>query len=256
MVDVHRYHQIAESSHRIMNPLSLDRLMLVGEICQLHEGLGILDLACGKGEMLCQFAERFGTSGVGIDLFPPVVDDARRRASELGVSDRLEFLNGDASAPSGVGDFDVVSCLGASWIGGGLAGTLQIMKDHVEEGGWLLVGEVYWARPPSAELASRYGEQFADLAGTLDVFESVGVDLVEMVLSNLDDWDRYSASQWLNVSDWLLANPDHEEAAEVRAVRDESRRNYLAEERGTLGWGVFLGRAPTVPTGSVRALVR
>lgn len=245
MVDVHRYHQISESSHRIMNPLALDRLMLVGEICKLREGMRILDLACGKGEMLCQFARRFGTSGVGIDVFPPVLEDARRRAGELRVGEQVEFVQGDAATPpSGIGSFDVVSCLGASWIGGGLAGTLEIMKDHVGAGRWLLVGDVYWARPPSVALENRYGQTFADLEGTLDLFEAARVDLVEMVITNLDDWDRYAASQWLNVSDWLLANPDHEDAARLRALRDESRRNYLAEERGTIGWGVFVGRLP------------
>ena len=245
MVDVHRYHQISESSHRIMNPLALDRLMLVGEICKLREGVRILDLACGKGEMLCQFARRFGTSGVGIDVFSPVLEDARRRAGELRVGKQVEFVQGDASTPpSEIGSFDVVSCLGASWIGGGLTGTLEIMKDHVEAGGWLLVGDVYWARPPSVALENRYGQTFADLEGTLDLFEAARVDLVEMVITNLDDWDRYEASQWLNVSDWLLANPDHEDAAHLRALRGESRRNYLAEERGTIGWGVFVGRLP------------
>ena len=137
-----------------------------------------------------------------------------------------------------LGRFGVVSCLGASWIGGDLAGTLQTMLRHAEPRAWLPVGEVYRALPPSAELAARYEQSFADLAGTLDVFGSAGVDLVEMVLTNDDDWDRYAASQWLNVANWLDNNPDHPDAATVRAERDDSRRRYLADERGTLGWGV------------------
>ncbi|HEV8063665.1 MAG TPA: hypothetical protein VGP46_02480, partial [Acidimicrobiales bacterium] len=123
-----------------------------------------------------------------------------------------------------------------------LAGTLELMKQYVRPGGWLLVGEVYWARAPSEELVTRYGQEFADLAGTLDVFEAAGVDLVEMVLTSDHDWDRYAASQWLNVADWLLAHPDDPDAADVRAERDESRRRYLSEERDTLRWGIFVGR--------------
>jgi ubiquinone/menaquinone biosynthesis C-methylase UbiE len=65
MIDVHQYHRISESTHRIMNPLTPERLMLVGEICRLGSGSRILDLACGKGEMLCLFAARFGASGWG-----------------------------------------------------------------------------------------------------------------------------------------------------------------------------------------------
>ncbi|MGO9333229.1 MAG: SAM-dependent methyltransferase [Acidimicrobiales bacterium] len=243
MIDVHQYHRISESTHRIMNPLAPDRLTLVGEICRYGSGSRILDLACGKGELLCQFAARSGAKGVGIDIYPPLLADARVRATELGVADRVEFLEGNAATPLDLGHFGVVSCLGASWIGGGLDGTLQIMLSYAERRAWLLVGEIYWARPPSDELATRYGQRFADLAGTLDVFETAGVDLVEMVLANDDDWDRYAASQWLNVANWLDADPDHPDAPAIRAERDESRRRYLTDERGTLGWGVFVGRS-------------
>lgn len=243
MVDVHRYHQISESTHRIMNPLAPERMMLLGEICRLGPQSRVLDLACGKGEMLCRFAARFGSSGAGIDIFPPLLAEARARAAELGVSHLVELVEGDASKPMSFGRFRVVSCIGATWIGGDLAGTLEIMKRHVEPGGWLLVGEVYWARPPSPELEARYGQPFADLVGTLDVFEAAGLDLLEMVLASDDDWGRYAASQWLNVADWLAANPKDPDASAVRATRDESRRQYLAEERGTLGWGVFVARS-------------
>ena len=243
MIDVHQYHGISEATHRIMNPLTLENLMLVGEICRLGPGSRALDLACGKGEMLCQYAARLGVTGVGVDIYPPVIADARSRAIELRVADRVEFVEGDASKSLDVGQFDVVSCLGASWIGGGLAGTLQIMLRHAAPRAWLLVGDVYWARPPSTELATRYEQVFADLAGTFEIFEMAGVDLVEMVLTNSDDWDRYAASQWLNVANWLDANPDHPDAAAVRSERDESRRRYVTDERGTVGWGVFVGRA-------------
>lgn len=242
MVDVHEYHRISESTHRVMNPLTIERLVLLGGICRLGAGSHVLDLACGKGEMLCQFAARLGVTGVGIDIYPPVIADARARAVELGVADRVRLMEGDAAEPLDLGPFDVVSCLGASWIGGGLGGTLQIMLRHAGPHAWLLVGDVYWARPPSTELATRYGQEFTDLAGTLDIFEDAGLDLVEMSLTGNSDWDRYAASQWLNVADWLDAHPDHPDAAAVRAERDQSRRRYLTDERGTVGWGVFVLR--------------
>jgi SAM-dependent methyltransferase len=244
MVDVHRYHWISESTHRILNPLSFERMMLLGEICRLAPPTRMLDLACGKGEMLCQFAAGFGVSGVGVDIYPPVLAAARERAVELGVGERVELVEGDAGQPLDLGRFGVVACIGATWIGGALAGTLEIMKRHTEPGAFVLVGDVYWARPPSPELAARYGQEFADLAGTLDIFEAAGLDLVEMVLATDADWDRYAASQWLNVAEWLDANPDDPDAGAVRAERDESRRRYLAEGRGTLGWGVFVARSP------------
>jgi hypothetical protein len=56
VVDVHRYHEISEVDHRILNPLALDQLVAIGDICGLRVGHRHLDLASGAGEMLCQYA--------------------------------------------------------------------------------------------------------------------------------------------------------------------------------------------------------
>ena len=41
-----RFHEIAETYHRILNPFTEDQLILLGEICRLHSGMKQLDLAC------------------------------------------------------------------------------------------------------------------------------------------------------------------------------------------------------------------
>lgn len=249
MVDALHFHEISESTHWMMNPMSLDKAELLGGICRVGPKDVVLDLACGKGAFLTRLAERFGASGVGVDIHPPFLEVARRRATEHGVAGRLRFVEGDAGDPACAdGRYGVVSCLGATWIGGGLTGTLRHMQRWLLDGGWLLVGEPYWSRDASAASRSRHvggdeGEGFADLAGTLKRFEALDLDLVEMLLSSPEEWDRYSASQWLNVSDWLAGHPDDPDAAEVRRIRDESRRGYLAEDRDCLGWGVFVLRA-------------
>lgn len=253
-VSVVQYHEISESSHLIMNPFSSEKLHLLGEICGLSAGTRILDLACGKGELVCAFARDFGTTGVGVDLHPPFVAGARARADELGVTDLVEIVEGDAGDPALLATldppFDVVACIGATWIGGGPSGTFDLMRRQLGQAhgwrdGWMLVGEAYWMSDPPEGTRRRHdtGEGFADLAGTLDRFEAAGLSLLEMALADFDDWDRYAASQWLNVERWLSENPDHPDAAEVRALRDERRRDYLAEDRGRLGWGVFVLRA-------------
>lgn len=246
MVDAAQYHEISESSHRIMNPFSAEKVRLLGDICQLGPASRVLDLACGKGEMLCMFASERGAGGLGIDKHPPFVAAARARAEQLGVAGAVTFLEGDAAnPPDDEQPSGIVSCLGATWIGGGLIGTLELMRRRVTPGGWLLVGEVYWAEAAPTAIREKYGvaDEFKDLAGTLDRFEAAGTDLVEMVLASHDDWDRYTASQWLNVGAWLTANPGHPDAGEMTRLRDDSRRDYLAHERRCLGWGVFVLRA-------------
>lgn len=241
-----RFHEIAEATHRILNPFTDDKLMLLGEICRLTAGQRQLDLACGKGEMLCRWAERFETVGLGIDKSEVFLTAAQKRAGELGVSDRVRFVQGDAGQPSSDGAlYDVVSCIGATWIGGGVEGTVALMRPSLRKGGLLLIGEPYWIAEPPPEAYAPMGIQpseFTSLVGSADRLAAAGVELIEMVLADQDSWDRYVAAQWWTVDAWLRANPDDPEAPEIRTIFESSRRWHLEYGRQYLGWGVFVGR--------------
>ncbi|MFC4036061.1 SAM-dependent methyltransferase [Streptomyces polygonati] len=242
-----RHHEIAQSDHRILNPFTEEQLMLLGRICRLREGQRQLDLACGKGEMLTRWAELYGIGGVGVDLSRVFLAAARDRATELGVADRVSFEHGNAAAYQAErGAFDVVSCVGASWIGQGLAGTVELLRPAMRPEGLMLIGEPYWTEPPPEEALEEMGagpDDFTSLPGTLDRIEAAGMELVEMVLADGDSWDRYAAGQWFTISDWLRAAPDdHPDAADMREFLEHARRTHLTWTRRYMGWGVFVLR--------------
>jgi SAM-dependent methyltransferase len=243
-----RFHEISESRHRILNPFSAEKLRLLGEICIGERSTHMLDLCCGKAEMLCTWAVNHGVSGIGVDISEVFLTAARERAEDLEVSDRVTLVHADAAKYVVESDeqFDIVSCIGATWIGGGLVGTLELMRPRAKPGGLVVVGEPYWIDPLPAELSvTRFADgEFESLAATLDRLESAGFDLVEMVLASPDDWDRYVATQWMTVDTWLTANPDDPDAAAIRAWIREGQRRYLSVEHRYLGWGVFVLRAP------------
>ncbi|MEU4405694.1 methyltransferase domain-containing protein [Streptosporangium sp. NPDC023963] len=241
-----RFHEIAEGGHRILNPFTHDKLMLLGEVARLRPGARLLDLCCGKAEMLCQWSLGHGIKGVGVDISDVFLDAARARAEELGVADRVRLEKGDAGAyRAQAGAFDVVSCLGATWIGGGLEGTVKLMLPALKDDGILLVGEPYWSSEPPAGAYESLGfgpDDFTSLAGTFDRFEAAGVEVLEMVLADQDSWDRYMASQWWTLSDWLRDNPEDPDAGGVRDFLERSRRSHVEYGRRYLGWGVFVAR--------------
>lgn len=241
-----REHEIAEAGHRILNPLVEAHLRLLGEVASVGAGARVLDLACGKGEMLCRWAEWFGSGGVGVDLSQVFLDAARARAAELGVNARLEWVAVDAAkyVPER-GTFDVASCLGATWIGDGIVGTIELLRSAISPGGRILVGEPFWREPPPAEAMTALGfspDDYLSLGGTLDRLEEAGVELVELVMADEASWDRYEASQWRTVTDWLAANPADQDREAMRRFRDTGRRTYLEWGRRYLGWGVFVTR--------------
>ncbi len=239
-----RFHEISEGNHRILNPFRQSDLMLLGEVCRLQPHMRQLDLACGKGEMLCQWSLEWGIQGVGVDISKVFLKAARHRAVELNVQHRLTFIEADAGKFSTQGEqFDVVSCIGATWIGEGLAGTVKLMLPSLKPGGLLLIGEPYWNETPPEEAytSSNIGkDDFTTLIGTLDRLEATGLKLVEMVHSTPHSWDRYIAAQWWTVDTWLQNNPLDPDAEPLREWVTASKRDYLEYSRRYLGWGVFV----------------
>ena len=245
-MDVLRQHEIAEAGHRILNPFTEEKLELLGQLCRWRRDMRLLDLCSGKGEMLCTWAHRHGIRGLGVDISEVFVPAARDRAAHLGVADRVEFLRADASTfGAEPGSFDAVACIGATWIGGGLGGTIGLMRPALIRGGLLLIGEPFWREPPpegAHEALSLGPGEFVSLPATLDRFAGAGAELVEMVLADEDAWDRYAAAQWWTVAGWLDENPGHPDAAAMRGYLDRSRYAHLAYGRRYLGWGVFVLR--------------
>ncbi|TDC86049.1 class I SAM-dependent methyltransferase [Nonomuraea deserti] len=245
-----RFHEIAESNHRTLNPLTDEKLDLLGRICSIAPGSRQLDLACGKGELLSRWAADYGVQGVGVDISKVFLEAARARADELGVADQVNLVEADAATYEDSPDsFDIVSCIGATWIGDGLQGTLSLMRRHLRPNGIALVGECYWITPPPQEAYEVLGiadGAFTSLAGTAARFEDSGFELLEMVLADQDGWDRYVASQWWTISDWLRENPDDSDAPAMRDFLANARRSHLEYGRQYLGWGVFVAR-PQLP---------
>lgn len=243
-MDIPRIFTIRESSHRIHNPFTPVKLAILGQALRLTPGAVALDLASGSGEMLCTWARDHGISGAGVDLSAVFTERARSRASELGVTDRVSFIHGDAAGYVADEPVDLAACVGATWIGDGVAGTVDLLRRSLRAGGLMLIGEPYWRKePPDQDTVegchARDKEDFRTLPELIEQFGALDCDVVEMVLADQDSWDRYQAAQWLNLRRWLDHNADDELAGEAQAELATGPARYARYTREYLGWGVF-----------------
>jgi len=243
-MDIPRIFNITESAHRIHNPFTPEKLATLGAALRLETGTPVLDLGSGSGEMLCTWARDYGVTGTGIDMSQLFTEQAKMRAEQLGVADKVKFIHGDAAGYVCDEKVGVAACLGATWIGGGVLGTIELLAQSLRSGGIILIGEPYWRQLPPTEdivkgcLAHSISEFFI-LPELLASFDHIGYDAVEMVLSDQDGWDRYEAAKWLTMRRWLEANPGDELAKEVRTQLTSEPERYVAYTREYLGWGVF-----------------
>ena len=243
-MDIPRIFNITESAHRIHNPFTTEKLATLGAALRLKPGARVLYLGSGSGEMLCTWARDYGIFGTGIDMSKLFTEQAKLRAKELGVADRVNFIHGDATGYVIDEKVDVAACVGATWIGGGVAGTIELLTRSLRVGGIILIGEPYWRKLPPTEdiakgcLATSISE-FLLLPELIASFGHLGYDVVEMVLADQDSWDRYEAAKWLTMRNWLEANPDDELAKEIRDQLTSGPERYVTYTREYLGWGVF-----------------
>ena len=239
-MDVLREHEIAEAGHRILTRSMDEKLELLGELGRWRRDMRLLDLASGKGEMLCTWARRTGSAAWG---WTSARSSCRPRGtgpltwgsptgSGSSWADASTFAVDEAS-------FDAVACIGATWIGGGLAGTIALMRPALAPGGLLLIGEPFWREEPPGEAHAALDlgpHTFTSLAGTWTASRMPGSSSWRWCWPT-SKLDRYMAAAVWTAAACLDEHPGHPDAAGMREYLSRSRRSYLAYGRRYLGWG-------------------
>lgn len=65
------------------------------EAARVGPGDVVYDLGCGEGEIVIAAALHYGARGVGVDLDPERITNARLNAARAGVTDRVTFIEQD-----------------------------------------------------------------------------------------------------------------------------------------------------------------
>lgn len=244
-MDKWKFFDITHREHILCNPMDIKKLEGLITLLHLRPGARVVDIATGKGEFIIQLAERYCIEGVGIDLSPYCVADARRKHQKRVPDAHLRFLAMDGAdyEPETPESLDLVACIGASWIFGGYRGTLKALIRMAARESWIVVGEPYWRQEP----VGAYLEAIGDERGTYGTyFENVevgqehGLEVVYTLVSSQDDWDKYEGLQWYAAEEWASEHPEDPDVEDVLKRVREDKAAYLRWGRETLGWAIYV----------------
>ena len=246
-LDRDRISQIMHGRLALQNPVSPAKLDALVDLVALEPADRLLDVGCGRGELLVRLSERTGAGGVGVDVSPVAIEDARVRARERVPDAPLELVCGDARRVLPEGPFGLAACVGSSHALGGLPATLAALAVRVRPGGWMLVGEGFWRIEPSSGYLRALGgatrDELPDLAGLLAAGAPHGLRPVGLRVASDDDWDAYEWTLIANGDSYATEHPDQPGVDELRAWVQEAReRCSRPDGRATLGFALVLLR--------------
>ncbi len=248
-MDTWKFYDIIHRSHVVCNPTSEEKLARLVDLVQLPKAARVVDIACGKGEFLIRLAEAYGVCGVGVDLSPFFIAEAERRLQSRAPRAAVTFTHMDGAAfkPDRPNSFSLASCIGASWVFGGHAKTLDALVGMAEPDGWVIVGEPYWLQEPSDEYLQALGlprDAFGSHAENVEAGERLGLDLVHTLVSSKDDWDQYEGLQWHATAAYARTERKDADLPELLERVAKQKSAYLKWGRDTLGWAIYVFRRP------------
>jgi SAM-dependent methyltransferase len=107
---------------------------------RLRTGIRVADVGCGHGASTIHLAKTYPESTfVGFEPHGASVEMARKRAAEAGVGDRVSFQQATAKAIEG--SFDLIAFFDCLHDLGDPVGALKRSRDHLAEGGTILIVE-------------------------------------------------------------------------------------------------------------------
>lgn len=135
-MDTWKFYDITHREHVVCNPTSEEKLARLVELLRLPTDAQVADIACGKGEFLIRLAEAYRARVAGIDISPFHIADAKHRLEARAPNAGITFTQKDGAdfTPDAPHTLDLASSLGASWIFGGHAGTLDALISRVKPG--------------------------------------------------------------------------------------------------------------------------
>jgi ubiquinone/menaquinone biosynthesis C-methylase UbiE len=127
------------------------------KLCHITKNKHILDIGCGVGITSSYIAKTHGSTVIGVDISPKMIERSKERAEKEGVEDKVEFIVADAQKlPFLNNHFDTV-------IGESITAFLQHKQTAINEytrvtkpRGHIGLNETTWIKTPPPTYLAKY----------------------------------------------------------------------------------------------------
>jgi len=243
-LDRFKFTTIAHRHHALCNPVGDATLDACLDLLAVGSDDTVIDVGCGKGEVLVRLAERHHARGVGVDINPEFLRRAEEEAAARVRRGLLSFHLTEASRyPAPPGSFAAAICLGSTHSYGDYRSAVRSLSRLVRSGGRILIGEGYWRREPDSGYLQLLGadrDELNDHPRNVAVGIEAGLVPLFSQVSSVEEWDAYEGLYARTMGEYLEAHPEDPDADRLRSRMESWREGYLRWGRDTLGFGVYV----------------
>lgn len=221
--------RVAHQGLATMNPIAPAQLDVLVARLDLPRGARVVDLGCGKGDLLRRIGARYDVAATGVDVDAELLAEAPPGVDVV-TADARAWLRGRSG-------FDLAASVGSVL-------TLAELVPLVRPGGLVLYGEGYWRRDPSEAYLAALGAKRDELPDVPAEAARLGLEQVAAEQASTEDFDRYEEAWAANGRRYADVHAGEAGVAEFAAWIEAGRRRYRElGGRETLGFGVWLLRA-------------
>jgi len=227
------------------NPISEDKLDEIISLLDIKSSDTIVDIGGGNGEVLLKMIQASKAKGILIDNNEKLIEACRKKSGSMVEAGQLILMAEDASnyvKTLALESIDCFVCIGSSYALEGYLNFVKVITPYLKPGGFLLLGEEFWAKKPDQEYLDLLGAEESELRyhyENIEAPEKLGLTYLYSHVASEEDWNRFEGVYFLEEELKALKLPETERKEKQEKLRG-FRNSQFKFGRSTMGFGLYL----------------